>query len=129
MRWHGVLRGGGLAAIFWPDFVQFGTKSAGWGALDAEPPTKHGISNHPTWRTYAGMGTEFAGGLCGLTLLGVWIDRSYATGAKATLICASLGLVGGLYNFIRQAMRLTAETSRKSPSRPADAGSDQDAKP
>ncbi|MFO0973879.1 MAG: AtpZ/AtpI family protein [Phycisphaerae bacterium] len=55
------------------------------------------------------MGTEFAGALIGLTLLGVWIDRHYSTGLKGTLICSGLGLVGGMYNFIRQALALQRE--------------------
>jgi F0F1-type ATP synthase assembly protein I len=58
------------------------------------------------------MGTEFAGALCGLTLLGYWIDRHYETGIKATLICSGVGLVGGMYNFIRQAVALSKETQQ-----------------
>jgi len=82
--------------------------------VDLKPPSKPDQKELPSWRTYAGMGTEFAGALCGLTLLGVWFDGHYGTGRKATLICASIGLIGGMYNFIRQAMALSAET-RKEP--------------
>jgi F0F1-type ATP synthase assembly protein I len=59
---------------------------------------------------YAGMGVELAGAIIGLTLLGYWIDRHYATEPAGVIIGAAVGIVGGLYNFIRQALRLTAET-------------------
>jgi F0F1-type ATP synthase assembly protein I len=72
-----------------------------------QPPQDPYLSS---WRRFAGMGTEFAGALCGLTLLGYWIDRHFGSGRKATLICASIGLVGGMYNFIRQAIALSKET-------------------
>lgn len=59
------------------------------------------------------MGTEFAGAVCGLTLLGYWVDRRYGSGIKATLICAAIGVVGGLYNFIRQALVMQKEAERE----------------
>ncbi|MCK6486327.1 MAG: AtpZ/AtpI family protein [Phycisphaerae bacterium] len=59
------------------------------------------------------MGSEFAGAVCGLTLLGYWIDRHYGTGIKATLIGAAIGVVGGMYNFIRQALALARESERE----------------
>ncbi|HUN80662.1 MAG TPA: AtpZ/AtpI family protein [Phycisphaerae bacterium] len=64
------------------------------------------------------MGVEFAGALCGLTLLGYWIDRHYGTGRKGVLILGGIGLVGGMYNFIREALELTKETDEESPIHP-----------
>jgi F0F1-type ATP synthase assembly protein I len=58
------------------------------------------------------MGSELAGALCGLTLLGYWIDHRFGTGLKGTLVCGAIGLVGGMYNFIRQAMALGRQTKR-----------------
>ncbi len=52
---------------------------------------------------------ELAGAVVGFCLLGVWIDHRYATKPYGVLICALLGLVGGLYNFIRQALILMKE--------------------
>lgn len=96
--------------------VQDPNKTSHPGDERQTPPTPE----TPSWRQYAGMGTEFAGALCGLTLLGVWIDRHYETGLRGTLICGGLGLVGGLYNFIRQAMALsrTTTTTRKGDGNP-----------
>ncbi len=75
-----------------------------------ENPERRGAAPLPPFRHYAGMGTEFAGALCGLTLFGYWIDHRYGSGLKATLICGSIGMIGGLYNFIRQALALSRET-------------------
>lgn len=66
----------------------------------------------PSWRNYAGMGTELAGAIVGLTLFGLWIDHRYGTGQKATLIGAAIGVIGGTYNFIRQAIALSKQTER-----------------
>jgi F0F1-type ATP synthase assembly protein I len=52
------------------------------------------------------MGTEFAGAIIGLTLLGLWVDWHWQTSPAGVLIGASLGIVGGGYNFIKQALRL-----------------------
>jgi len=83
--------------------------------VSSEPPTpERKDPSFPSWRRYAGMGTEFAGAICGLTLAGYWIDRHYGTGSRGTLICAAIGLVGGMYNFIRQAIELSKETEATS---------------
>ncbi len=56
---------------------------------------------------YAGMGVELAAGIIGLTLVGLWIDYRWKCGPAGVLIGAGLGIVGGLYNFIRQALALS----------------------
>ncbi len=53
----------------------------------------------------AGLGMELAAAVIGLTLLGLWIDRRWATAPWGVVICAAIGFVGGLYNFIRSAQR------------------------
>lgn len=62
------------------------------------------------WR-YAGMGMELAGAIVGLTLVGLWIDHRFETNPKGVLICAGVGIVGGFYNFIRQALALSGSCS------------------
>ncbi len=58
----------------------------------------------PPWRRLAGLGFELFGVLFGFILLGSWIDRSYDTSPRGVLICAILGIAGGLYNLIRSAL-------------------------
>ena len=63
----------------------------------------------------AGMGFELAAAVAGFTFLGIWIDRRYETEPWGLVICAAIGVVGGLYNFVRAARiaaRAAAEAAR-----------------
>jgi len=53
----------------------------------------------------AGLGIELAAAVVGLTALGLWIDRRLETEPWATVIGASIGFVGGMYNFILSAQK------------------------
>ncbi len=63
----------------------------------------------PGWTRYAGMGVELGGAIIGFTLVGLWIDHRYGTEPKGVMIGAVLGIVGGMFNFIRQALLLMKE--------------------
>ena len=52
------------------------------------------------------MGFELAAAIIGLTLAGWWVDWKYGTEPKGVVTGAVLGIVGGFYNFIRQALKL-----------------------
>ena len=79
--------------------------------MPTEPPTPDDRgAETPSVRRYAGMGTELAGAVCGLTLAGYWFDRHFQTGNKGVVTGAIIGIVGGGYNFIREAMALSKET-------------------
>ena len=65
----------------------------------------------------AGLGFELLAAVAGFTFVGYWIDRHYETDPWGLVICALLGIVGGLYNFIRAATRASRESSRESGSR------------
>lgn len=68
----------------------------------------------------AGLGAELAGAMVGFTLLGIWIDRHYGTHPWGLLICAVLGLVGGLYNFFRSSLRTLDTVSQRRSQGPGD---------
>lgn len=51
----------------------------------------------------AGMGFDLAAAVGVGALLGWWIDRRFETGPWGVLICSSIGIIGGLLNFIRAA--------------------------
>jgi len=59
------------------------------------------------------MGFELAAVIVGLTLVGLWVDRRFGTGPTGLLIGAGLGIVGGFYNFIREALRMNREQRSK----------------
>jgi len=58
------------------------------------------------------MGLELAASIVGLTLVGYWLDRSFQTGRTWLIVGACLGIVGGMYNFLRQAVQLAREDER-----------------
>lgn len=57
----------------------------------------------------AGLGLELAAAVVGGTLLGLWIDRHLDSAPWAAVIGGLVGIVGGLYNFVRQASQAMRE--------------------
>ncbi len=86
---------------------------------NGEPPEQ---PNRQLLLRYAGIGFELAASIAGLTLLGLWVDYRFHIRPAGVLIGAGLGVIGGLYNFIRAALKLSARTSgtqrREHPSEP-----------
>ncbi len=74
----------------------------------------------PSLWKLAGLGTELAGAVIGLTLLGLWLDRRYGTDPWCTVGGAGIGIVGGLYNMVRQS--LLASIRRDEGDEPEDRG-------
>ena len=68
--------------------------------------------DRPTWIRHAGLGIEFAAAVAGFALVGYWIDRHYDCGPWGVLIGAALGLIGGMYNLIRESLAAFRETDR-----------------
>lgn len=68
------------------------------------------------WGRLASLGFEFTAAVAGFVLVGYWIDRHYGTYPRWILIGAVLGIVGGMYNLIRAALRVSkgaGEAQRK----------------
>jgi len=70
---------------------------------------------------YAGMGIELAASIVGLTLVGYWVDHHFGTDRVGLTVGAVLGIVGGMYNFIRQALDMSSATGN----RPNDTDNDE----
>ena len=63
----------------------------------------------PGWVRYSGIGLELAGATAGLALVGYWIDSRFATSPWGILIGMVIGIVGGLYNLIRESLAAVRE--------------------
>lgn len=66
------------------------------------------------WMKLSGLGIELAAAVAGLTFAGYWWDRRFGTEPWGFWIGLSIGMVGGMYNLIRQAMAATRNTSSSS---------------
>ena len=58
----------------------------------------------PAWVRLSGAGFELAAAVVGFTLLGYWLDRHFGIRPWGVLAGAALGMVGGLYNLIRESL-------------------------
>ncbi|HKT80402.1 MAG TPA: AtpZ/AtpI family protein [Vicinamibacterales bacterium] len=64
---------------------------------------------YPGWIRYAGVGLELSGATAGLALVGYWIDNHYGTSPWGILVGVVIGIVGGLYNLIKQSLEAVRE--------------------
>jgi len=55
------------------------------------------------------VGLELAAAVAGFTLAGYWIDRHYGSQPWGTIIGVVLGLIGGLYNLVKQSLQAARE--------------------
>jgi ATP synthase protein I len=82
----------------------------------------------PGWIRYSSIGLELAGVTAGLALLGYWIDRRFGTGPWGLIGGVIVGIVGGLYNLVRESLDAVREArtedadAARTESRDADAG-------
>ena len=63
----------------------------------------------PGWLRYSGVGLELAGAIAGLAFIGYWIDRRFGTQPWGILGGVVIGLVGGLYNLVRESLAAARE--------------------
>jgi F0F1-type ATP synthase assembly protein I len=63
----------------------------------------------PSWVRHAGVGLELAGAIGGFAFAGYWVDRYFGTNPWGILGGVVLGLVGGLYNLIKESLAAVRE--------------------
>jgi len=60
-----------------------------------------------------GMGFELVAAVAGFTLVGYWFDHHYRTYPWGVLVGLVLGLVGGMYNLIRESLAASKEARKE----------------
>ena len=80
----------------------------------------------PGWVRYSGVGLELAGAVGGLALLGYWIDGHYGTRPWGILGGVVIGMVGGLYNLVRESLDAVREARADDEIARKDAGASTD---
>lgn len=88
------------------------------GGLNGKTPGKRRMpseSKSPSqWARWYSLGIELAAAVAGASFLGYWIDRYYKTDPWGILSGFALGLIGGMYNFLRSSIREYRESIGKS---------------
>jgi F0F1-type ATP synthase assembly protein I len=64
---------------------------------------------YPEWIKYSGIGLELAGATAGLALVGYWIDGRYGTGPWGVVGGLVIGIVGGMYNMVKESLQAVRE--------------------
>ena len=60
--------------------------------------------DRPSWLRFSGIGFEFVAAIAGFALVGYWVDRHWNIRPWGLVIGAVLGLIGGMYNLIRESL-------------------------
>ncbi len=63
----------------------------------------------PTGTRMLGVGFELAAAVAGFTLIGYWVDRHFGHGPWGVIVGVVLGLIGGMYNLIRESLAASRE--------------------
>ena len=61
------------------------------------------------WGQYVGVGLQIGVGVALGLMVGHWLDNKYQWGPWGTLVCTMLGLAGGMYLLIKDAMRINKD--------------------
>jgi ATP synthase protein I len=80
-----------------------------------------GNERFPGWVRYSGSGLELAGAVAGFALVGYWIDRHYDTAPWGLVVGLILGMIGGLYNLVKQSLQAAREAQESDAARNEDA--------
>ena len=83
---------------------------------------------YPGWVRYSGVGLELAGAAAGLALVGYWVDGRFGTRPWGTLIGVIIGIVGGLYNLIKESLAAVHEAQADDQSAASDVASKEQGK-
>lgn len=79
---------------------------------DGVPPTMPEPSEQQSsWVRFSALGVELAAAILGFTLVGYWVDRHWGTAPWGLVVGVLLGVVGGLYNLIRQSLAASQEAA------------------
>jgi len=62
---------------------------------------------------HVNLGFELVAAVVGFAAIGYWIDRATESYPRWTVIGAVLGIIGGLYNLIREALKLPSTLDNK----------------
>jgi len=66
-------------------------------------------NDDPNWGRYLGVGLQMLAGVGLGVLVGNWLDRKFGWDPWGLLACTLLGLAGGMYLLIKDAIRMNKD--------------------
>ncbi len=70
------------------------------------------MTKRPRWMGLAGQGIELTAAVVGFGLAGYWVGGYFGNSRIGLLIGAVLGIIGGLYNLIRSALKVVSRQNQ-----------------
>lgn len=68
-------------------------------------PLKDDDNQDNSWLNYLGLGLQLAATVTIMVFIGVWLDGKFKTEPILTVVFSFLGIVSGLYNFIKTVLK------------------------
>ena len=66
-------------------------------------------TDDPNWGKYAAVGLQMAVGVALGVFVGNWLDKKYGWAPWGVFVCTMLGLAGGMYLLIKDAIRMNKD--------------------
>ncbi len=63
----------------------------------------------PNWGRFLGVGLQILVGVGLGVLVGTWLDKRYGWQPWGVMVCSMLGLAGGMYLLIKDAIRINKD--------------------
>ncbi len=68
-------------------------------------PLKDNNNSDNSWISYLGLGLQLAATVTIMVFIGVWLDGKFKTEPIFTVVFSFLGVISGLYNFIKTVLK------------------------
>lgn len=78
-----------------------------------EPAMADDSRQRASWTRLSSIGFELVAAVAVFILVGYWWDRHFETQPWGLIVGAALGLIGGMYNLIRQSLLASREADKK----------------
>ncbi len=68
-------------------------------------PLKDSNNTDNNWANYFGLGLQLAATVAIMVFIGVWLDGKFKTEPIFTIVFSFLGIISGLYNFLKTVLK------------------------
>ncbi len=58
-----------------------------------------------SWANYLALGSQLSFTVVAMVFLGYWLDKKFETTPTLTVVFSFIGVIGGMYNFIKSVLK------------------------